>query len=150
MFTTHEIKAEIAELRRERITPNSVAIMADLLYIDRHLDEACPETDSDGIMASLTQAQARSWVGDMENADGTTGAHWTAEKTEEIRKQCGIPCEPLAFWVAMNMMYSDYCKVAEKLGVSNLEFYACMAKAFLEDRDARPDKLARYHEYIAE
>lgn len=148
MFTGHEIKAEIEELRCEEITQASVAALAGLLYISERF-KACPETASDGIVEPLTQVQARSWVSGMENADGTTGAHWTMEKTEEVRKQCGIPCEPLEFWVAMNMIHSDYCKVAEKLGVNNLEFYACMAKAFLEDKDARPDKLARYHEYIA-
>ncbi len=46
------------------------------------------------------------------------------------------------------MIYSDYCAVAEKLGTSTAEFYACMAKAFLDDKDARPEKLARYYEYI--
>ena len=45
----------------------------------------------------------------------------------------------------MNMMYSDYCRVAEKVGASSLDFYAYMAKAFLDDRDAAPNKLARYY-----
>ena len=49
----------------------------------------------------------------------------------------------------MNMMYSDYCKTAEKMGVNNAAFYAGLSKAFLEDQDAQPDKLARYYEYIA-
>ena len=50
----------------------------------------------------------------------------------------------------MNMIYSDYCVVAEKLGTSTAEFYAGMAKAFLDDKDAQPDKLGRYYEYIVE
>lgn len=60
----------------------------------------------------------------------------------------GIDCEPLQFWIAMNMIYSDYVKVAKKLGMNNVDFYACMAKAFLDDKDAQPDKLARYYEYV--
>ena len=47
------------------------------------------------------------------------------------------------------MMYSDYCKVAEKLNVNIVDFCACMAKAFLDDKDAKPDKVARYWEYVA-
>lgn len=60
----------------------------------------------------------------------------------------GIDCEPLQFWITMNMIYSDYVKVAKKLGMNNVDFYACMAKAFLDDKDAQPDKLARYYEYV--
>lgn len=84
----------------------------------------------------------------MRNADGTTGPHWTMEKTEEARAQRGIQCDPLAYWVAMNMIYSDYSKVAEKINANSLDFYAYMAKAFLEDKDARyqgGEKLAQYY-----
>lgn len=76
------------------------------------------------------------------------GPHWSTEQTEQVRTQQNIDCEPIKFWVAMNMMYSDYCKVAEKLGVNNAIFYACMAKAFLDDKDAQPENLGRYYEYI--
>ena len=48
----------------------------------------------------------------------------------------------------MNMVYSDYSKVAKKLNVSNIDFYAEIAKAFLDDQDAAPDKLARYYEFV--
>lgn len=94
---------------------------------------------------------AQEWVSRMQNADGTTGPHWTMEQTEAARAQHGVNCDPLAFWVAMNMIYSDYSKVAEKLGVNKMEFYVCMAKAFLEDKDARNqggEKLAKYYEYV--
>ena len=53
------------------------------------------------------------------------------------------------FWVALNMIYSDYVKVAKKFGVGDkIDFYVDMAKAFLDDKDAGPDKLARYYKYI--
>ena len=42
------------------------------------------------------------------------------------------------------MMYSDYCKVAEKVGASSMDFYAYMAKAFLDDKDAADNKYGRY------
>lgn len=101
--------------------------------------------------APFTQELAREWVQKMKNADGTTGPHWTMEKTEEARAQRGINCDPLAYWVAMNMIYSDYAKVAEKVNANSMDFYAYMAKAFLEDKDARNqggEKLARYYEYV--
>lgn len=96
----------------------------------------------------LTKAQVTTWVGAMENADGTTGPHWTMEQTEQARKQRGIECDPLRFYVTMNMMYSDYCKAAEKVSANSMDFYAYMSKAFLDDKDAQPDKLERYYNCI--
>ena len=64
----------------------------------------------------FTQGLAQEWVQRMKNADGTTGPHWTMEKTEEARAQRGINCDPLEDWVARDMIYSDYAKVAEGYG----------------------------------
>lgn len=98
---------------------------------------------------SMTRQDAESWVSRMKNADGSVGAHWPMEKTEQVRAQRGIHCDPVKFWVAMNMMYSDYCEAAKKNNASTVDFFADMAKAFLDDADAEPDKLARYHKYVA-
>ena len=98
---------------------------------------------------ALTKETALEWTGRMQNEDGTTGPHWSMEQTEQARKQRGIDCDPLAFYVTMNMMYSDYCKAAEKVNANSVDFYAYMARAFLEDKDAQPDKLERYHRCIA-
>lgn len=84
----------------------------------------------------------------MQNEDGTQGPHWTMELTKQVQAQQSIECDPIEFFLAMNMMYSDYVKVAKKLGVNNVDFYSCMAKAFLDDKDAGPDKLERYFEYV--
>lgn len=98
----------------------------------------------------LTKEQAAAWVSAMENADGTHGGHWSMEQTEAVRKKTGIECDPFVFYAAMNMMYSDYCKAAEKTGVAGADFYAYMAKAFLDDKDAAPNKLARYYHCVVE
>ena len=97
----------------------------------------------------LTKNLAVRWVASMENADGTHGGHWSMEQTEQLRKQKNIDCDAVAFYAAVNMVYSDYCKVAEKFGVNSADFCACMAKAFLDDKDAMPNKLARYYHGIA-
>lgn len=47
----------------------------------------------------------------------------------------------------MNVMYAGYHKVAKKFGVDKANFYACLAKAFIEDPDAVEDKTAAYIEY---
>ena len=118
-------------------------------------EEAETAGHSDGVREDcgegpLTKAQAVSWVGAMKNEDGTHGGHWTMEATEQVRKKLNIDCDPAAFYAAMNMMYSDYCKVAEKFSANTADFYACMAKAFLDDKDAQPHKLERYFRWIVE
>ena len=94
----------------------------------------------------LSIDDAKSWVAGMSNEDGSYGARWTMEQT----KQRGIDCDPAHFWVAMNMMYFDYCAVTKKFGVDNPDFYAEMAKAFLHDKDAAPGKLANYYHAIVQ
>lgn len=92
---------------------------------------------------------AREWTAKMENEDGTKGPHWNREQIKKVMEQRNMTGDPVEFWVAMNMMYSDYCKVAKKLGVNSVDFYAEMAKAFLEDKDTGvPDKLSAYYENI--
>lgn len=96
----------------------------------------------------ITQQTAMEWTSKMENVDGTKGPHWTMEQTKQVMAQNGIECDPLEFNIAINMMYSDYVAVAKKMGVDKTDFYAAMAKAFLDDPDAGPDKLSHYYEYV--
>lgn len=97
----------------------------------------------------FTEEMADKWYKHMENEDGTRGAHWTLEQAEQVMNQHGIDCDPIQFWVTLNMIYSDYVTVAKKHGVGDkVDFYVDMAKAFLCDKDAPADKLARYYEYI--
>ena len=97
----------------------------------------------------FTMADAQEWVGKMENEDGTHGAHWTIDQVKQVIAQKKLDCDPVQMWAAMNMVYSDYCKVAKKHGVGgNLDFYVDMAKAFLDDKDAGPSKISAYYEYV--
>ena len=97
----------------------------------------------------LTKSGAEMWVQHMQNSDGSSGAHWDYNQTEQVRQQKGYKCEPVAFYAAMNMMYSDYCQAARDIGCNTVDFYAAMAKAFLEDADAPEDKIERYAECVA-
>lgn len=154
MFTKESVCKEIKSILEGPVTSGSVRDLAGLLYIKKHCDElsTAPQNGWDAYKGKgLTRDLAIEWTRGMQNTDGTTGPHWTMEKTEEARAQRGINCDPLAFWVAMNMIYSDYAKVAEKVNANSMDFYVYMAKAFLEDKDARNqggEKLARYYEYV--
>ena len=98
----------------------------------------------------LTHDEAEEWCDSMVNADGTKGCHWTLEQTQDVAKQRGITCDKNDFWATMNMMYSDYGKVAKMYSVDNTNFYADMAAAFLQDKDAVDGKLVEYWERIVE
>ena len=91
---------------------------------------------------------AQEWTRRMQNEDGTTGPHWTIDQTNKVMEQRGVNEDPVKFWAAMNMIYSDFVNVAKKLGISNVDFYTEMARAFLDDKDISGDKLAKYYEYV--
>lgn len=97
----------------------------------------------------FTQEMADEWTSHMENEDGTVGPHWTLKQAKEAMASREIDGSPIEFWVALNATYSDLCKVFKKYGIGNLDAYVDFAEAFwLDDKDAQPDKLARYYEYI--
>ena len=100
-------------------------------------------------MPKFDEQMAREWTGKMKNADGTKGPHWSMEEVKKVMSSRGIKEDPAKFYAALNMMYSDYCEVAKKSNVSNMDFFVEMAKAFLQDKDAgAQDKMAAYYEYV--
>lgn len=104
-------------------------------------------------MMNFTREDAEAWAEKMQNADGTTGPHWTMEQTSAVADASGaghdIP--HWVFGVTMNMMYSDYYEVARKFGVNVPEFYAELARTFLMDKDGPgpEEKLCAYYRCIA-
>ena len=99
---------------------------------------------------ALSLADAKAWTAHMTNADGTKGPHWTMDQVKQIMAQRKLSMDPIQFWTTINMLYSDYCTAIRKAGANTIEFYVDLTKAFLEDEDAKPGKLARYYKYIAE
>ena len=98
------------------------------------------------------RAEAMYWAEHMQNADGTTGPHWTMDQTSAVADANGVGKDiPRWAWgVTMNMMYSDYYDVARKFGVNVPEFYAELARAFLMDKDGPgpEEKLCAYYRGI--
>lgn len=96
----------------------------------------------------LTPELAKEWTARMRNGDGTTGAHWPMEQVKQLMQQRGITADPAEFFAVLNSVYSDYYAVAKKHNVHNIDFYIDIAKAWLDDKDAVPDKAAAYYEYV--
>lgn len=125
----------------------------DARYYPRSEMEGSPGHMSHGGASAQTEeldmAMAEEWMRSLQNEDGTRGAHWTMDQAKQVLNQRKINCDPLEFWVALNVMYSDYAPVFKKHGVGErVDIYADMAKAFLDDKDAAPDKLAAYYQHV--
>ena len=97
----------------------------------------------------FTEEMAEEWVASMQNEDGTKGPHWKMEDVQRLMKQRGIKYDPAEFWAVLNGVYSDYCAVAKKHGVNTMDFYVDFASAWINDKDAVPNKTAMYYECIA-
>lgn len=91
---------------------------------------------------------AMQWTQKMQNEDGSKGPHWAMDQVKPYMEQVGAKSDHVEFWAIMNAMYSDYVKVLKKYGLDRPEVYADLAKAWIEDKDAMPDKAALYYEYI--
>ncbi len=98
----------------------------------------------------LDKQKVMEWVEEMEDADGVKGGKYTWHQVQQYAMNMGITGQQrlLEMYWAMNAMYADYSKIAKKFGVDKPEFYACMAKAFLEDPDAVDNKVEEYVKYI--
>lgn len=93
----------------------------------------------------LTEDDAIKWVESMTNEDGSIGEYWSIEDTNRFKPE-GI--KPYCWYATLNMIHSDYSEVAKRYGVDRIEFYVDMAKTFLEDKDAKPNKLSEYYNHI--
>lgn len=144
----HEIMERPVTLgHAEEVTVYANAICTLYKLGDDHFRESAK-------MMEFTEGDAKEWTADMQNADGTTGPHWSMDQTSAIADGMGVQETDIPRWawgVTMNMMYSDYYPVAVEFGLNRPEFYAALAKAFLLDKDGPgPErKLMEYYEHIA-
>ena len=91
---------------------------------------------------------AKEWTKHMKNEDGTKGPHWTFDQTKQLIQQRKLDVDEFEFFAILNAMYSDYCKVAKKHNINNMDFYVDLAVAWLDDEDAVPNKAMAYYECI--
>lgn len=104
----------------------------------------------------MSHKDIEKWKKHLKNQDGTTGEHFKHDQVMQAARQIGVNPEEYGehiFPLVMNMMYSDYCAVARKFGLDRPDFYAEMAKAFLNDKDfgGEPEeKVFLYYKCIAE
>ena len=103
----------------------------------------------------MTREMAEEWVESLEGSDPAkpSGGKWTMEQVKPIAQKYGVPTEGekfYEFWAIMNAMYSDYYPVAKKYNVLTPDYFADLAMAFINDKDAVENKAAMYYECIVE
>lgn len=91
---------------------------------------------------TLNEHMAEEWVKTME----PMGKHWTIEETTKVMDNIGYSLDKQDFYIVANMMYNDYYDLIK----DNEELAFKLAKDWLNDKDAKPDKLYCYWKYIIE
>lgn len=137
------------KLEAEKLNYMELPVTLDSMEMIREIEKTKECLHGSRTGEELTREDAETWQRRMQNADGTTGAHLEPEQTRVYMESRGVDCEVWKWAAVMNMMYSDYCKSARKNSVDRPEFYADLAAAFLEDKDAPEDKAGRYCHNIA-
>lgn len=102
----------------------------------------------------ITREKGEKWVRKMKGDDPESrGEIWSYEDAKTLAEERGLSTEGqemVDFYVVLNMVYNDFCKVAKKHGVDTEDYYADLAHAWLYDKDGKPptEKLMAYHKYV--
>lgn len=88
----------------------------------------------------FTRETSKYAVSKMKNKDGSIGEHWDYETTSKVLENRGYDFNHCDWYVALNMIYSDYYKS----GRSD-DTYIELAYDFLSDKDAPADKMKKYY-----
>lgn len=160
------VDAQIEQEFERGCHAEAVRDLAALIIVRKHLCEgeecAMPaamiegqrvqHTDHHHDHERLSKETILAWVDGMVDDDGVKGGKYTWHQAQQYALNKGITDEQrqLEMYAIMNAMHADYHHVANKFGVDRPDFYACMAKAWLEDVDAVEDKVAQYYWHVVE
>lgn len=101
----------------------------------------------------FNEEHARKAVSKMENEDGSRGQHWSLEETTSLANQYGVRLDEefnkYDWYVALNMVYSDYYKVIVNMtGSNSSKYFVELAKAWTCDKDIDEGKMWYYYVYV--
>lgn len=97
------------------------------------------------------EEHARYAVEGMENEDGTKGPHWTVEETTSVANQMGINLRSEKhnkwdWYVAMNMIYSDFYKAVVAMTATDKTQIVDMVKQSYNDCKVKKESVLKYDE----
>ena len=88
----------------------------------------------------ISEEMADKWVKEMQ----PVGLHWTMEETTNAMSSLGYNFDKVDYFVVANMMYNDYYDLVKDDETLALK----LAKDWLDDVDAKKDKLYCYWKHI--
>lgn len=101
----------------------------------------------------FNEEHARKAVMKMENEDGTRGPHWSLEETSALASQYGISLSGkfnrYDWFVALNMVYSDYYKVLLNITGSNKQEIINIVRSQYDTYKQRKEAIAKCDEEMA-
>lgn len=98
----------------------------------------------------MTKEKAEKWIKSMKTPEGKPLQHIPYSEAQRLAPAYGFDGEEkaLEFWVVINMAKSDNQDVGKKFANDAVDFYAALARDWLNDKDAVEDKLQMYKKYI--
>lgn len=88
----------------------------------------------------------REMVEDIVNKMSPLGEVWDIDTTTNVKRQYSIMADDNDFYIVMNSLINDYGEIIDK---NDIETYARMANAFINDPDAIKNKVWEYFVRIA-
>ena len=88
----------------------------------------------------ISEEMGEKWVKEMQ----PVGLHWTMEETTNAMQSLGYSFNTVDFFIVANMMYNDYFDLVKDDETLALK----LPKDWLDDKDAKEDKLYCYWKYI--
>lgn len=151
-LTIERVIEEIDDLKHKPLNWDTVQWYAALMTIKHRLEREEVADVIEHEFHTLSKEDAKEWVSEMKNADGSYGEHWSCMQTKNVMKAHGLHCDEWEFYAVMNALYSDFGPVLAEFGIpdTNTACYAKLAKAWLHDEDAMPHKAMRYYECVVE
>lgn len=133
---------------------NDTVITHLISALDEEKDDVCEykELYEEVYGHTLTRDIADDWVKSMavtDNTERANGQKWTLEQTTDTGNKIAVDWSyfsKIDFYIAMNMMYSDFYKTAKSVNLAeDALFFARLARDWLCDEDASEDKLYNYY-----
>jgi hypothetical protein len=139
---------KIIQKNKKEDMENLSDMLEDLIYKMKEYDEECYHKYKMKLYGMANDYKfdkdyAIELVSDMR----PIGEMWSIDTTNKVKSQYGITASDYDFYIVLNSLANDYGKIID---TEDVETYVKMANAFINDVDAKKNKVWRYYTTIVE
>ena len=122
-------------------------ILEDTMEIIQRYDEQCyKEMEMKLYKMAYGNVLSRKMAEEIVHKMRPSGMRWSYEETKDLQRQYGVDnINSVDFFIVMNSAYNDY----RDLFQDNIEDYMKFTIDFIEDEDAKQDKIFLYYTMIS-